>query len=230
MCLLMVAKSDRLCLSAIVFVLACVASAVDRVYATEELVVEALQRLGARVETDAQGVVTLVHLEGKPVTDDDLNILAGLDGVTRLYLADTPISDVGLRHVSQLEELQRLSLWKTRITDAGLAHLARLKKLEVLDLNNTAVSDAGIAHLAKLETLTFLQDDLSGNVAVWLLGLADNLDHFVHLLIEFRISSHGMDMGYCLEPLVEVTVVPGPALPRAVLQSGSDAEIDPMMP
>ncbi|NQU21293.1 MAG: hypothetical protein HQ567_08425 [Candidatus Nealsonbacteria bacterium] len=138
--------------------------------AAQRPAVEILRRLGADVQINRNGHVTLVHLERRQITDDDLACLAELPNLARLYLADTRTTDAGLKYIRGLSQLRRLSLHGTPLTDAGLAQLAGLSTLEVLDLHHTRVTDAGMVHLGRLGNLTYL--NLGCNPGVTDVGLA----------------------------------------------------------
>ena len=91
---------------------------------------------------------------GRPLTGDDLALLAGLsEQVTWLSLGGTEVRDDDLAHVAKLVNLVRLDLSNTGITDAGLAHLANHGRLEYLNLYGTAVTDEGLQHLEGIATL-----------------------------------------------------------------------------
>ena len=121
--------------------------------------------------------LSVVNLDGRPVSDDSLADLAGIKSLRRLYLNATPITGKGLIHLQGSPQLEILELRETRISDAEpmpgldlpslrvlylsdtrvgdltLASLARLERLEELRLGHTSVSDAGLAHLAGLRKL-----------------------------------------------------------------------------
>ena len=97
--------------------------------------------------------VSVMSLDGAPVTDDALAAVAGLTGLRRLYLNGTAITDAGLAHLRGLAALEVLELRETAVGDAGLHHLTGLRRLSVLRLHGTRVSDAGAARLARLPRL-----------------------------------------------------------------------------
>jgi hypothetical protein len=97
--------------------------------------------------------LSVVSLDGAPVTDADLAALEGLTGLKRLYLNGTPVTDAGMAHLRGLSALEVLELRETAVGDAGLNHLAGLPRLTVLLLYGTRVTDAGVARLAGLPKL-----------------------------------------------------------------------------
>ena len=91
------------------------------------------------------------------VTDQDLQALRELHGLTRVDLNNTVISDATLGHLFDKVHLKTVSIAGTRITDSGLAYLTRLAGLRELDLShNVGITDDGLAHLKGLSNLTRL--------------------------------------------------------------------------
>lgn len=72
--------------------------------------------------------------ENTQITDSDLALLEGLDGLQELMIRETPITDVGLVNIAGLTNLNRLELDGTKITDAGLPHFAALTHVNFLNL------------------------------------------------------------------------------------------------
>ncbi|HVJ68844.1 MAG TPA: hypothetical protein VM510_12720, partial [Caulifigura sp.] len=94
-----------------------------------------------------------VDLDGKPITDADLDHLATLADLKILNLSGSRITDAGLAKLASLKRLKFLYLFKTDITDAGLAHLKELPRLEVLCLDQTLITDEGVKSLEALPRL-----------------------------------------------------------------------------
>ena len=118
----------------------------------EAAAVEAIQRLGGKVDYDGEGAdrrVVKVYLHQTPVTDDDLAVLEKLPKLRNLFLGQTKIGDAGLVHLEQATELETLSVNATNLTDAGLKSLEGLKHLKTLNLQETRVTAAGVAQLRK---------------------------------------------------------------------------------
>lgn len=112
--------------------------------------------LGDQLGPEFGHEVTLVHLDGRPVQDEDLAVIGRLPALRRLHLNGTPITDDGLAHLAPLRTLERLELRETIIGDAGLAHLRGLDRLEELYLYGTPITDDGLRSLAGLRSLRVL--------------------------------------------------------------------------
>ena len=95
----------------------------------------------------------MINLDGRPVTDSDLEHLGGLTGLRKLYLNGTRIGDAGLSHLKGLTGLQILEMRETGVGDAGMEHLVGMSRLEELFLYETKVGDAGMESLARLPAL-----------------------------------------------------------------------------
>lgn len=137
----------------------------------EAAAIEALKKIGARVQTDRKtGVALKVDFAAKAVSDDQLKHLAVLTKVRIVTLSGAKakdglaylpkqIGDKGLAHLAGLTEVRELTLDGTHVTDAGLKHLANMKELQKLILSGTKVTDDGLPELAKLKKLTSLWVD-----------------------------------------------------------------------
>src|SRR5262249_46579968 len=122
----------------------------------QDKAVAAIESLGGTAEVDASSPdrpVLKVNLEGKEVTDSQLEPLKGLSRLQTLSLARTGMSDAGLAILEYLPSLQRLDLAGTRVSDAGLKHLRKLTQLRDLDLGLTDTTSAGLSYLEGLEQL-----------------------------------------------------------------------------
>ncbi len=113
----------------------------------------ALEKLGAVLDYGVGDRLIDVDLDGKPVTDGDLDHLAPLEDLKILNLSGSRITDDGLAKLAPLKRLKFLYLFKTDITDAGLDHLKELPRLEVLCLDQTLMTDAGLKALEALPRL-----------------------------------------------------------------------------
>ena len=135
--------------------------------------VAALRNLGAKFEVNNSGHIRRVEFPRSAaeradllspngptsqggVSNDDLEHLEGLPGLSVLVLYGTRIGDEGLAHLAKLKNLESLDLMQTRITDEGLRHLSGLERLKSLDLSGTRVTDDCIATLAQLPRLESL--------------------------------------------------------------------------
>ncbi len=86
-------------------------------------------------------------------TDDALESVSGLDGLTNLIAKDTQITDSGLAYLAYSDGLTHLDLSDTAIGDAGLAYLAGLSALTVLRTDGTKATASGLAQLSDIEGL-----------------------------------------------------------------------------
>lgn len=106
------------------------------------------------VEEVRTGESEEIRLYKNPVSDAQLEELAGLEKLKRINLADSAITDEGLaliaKHAPQLELLR---LGSPNITDAGMSHVAEMKKLRFLHLINVPITDAGLKPLATMSWL-----------------------------------------------------------------------------
>jgi hypothetical protein len=115
-----------------------------------------LRQAGAELKFNFRDELTLVKLDGQPVSDRVLRRLPDLYDVEQLLLANTGIRDEHLRGVGLLTYAKQLSLGGNPITDRGLAELASMWRLEVLDVHDTAVTEVSLKklrHIASLRTL-----------------------------------------------------------------------------
>ncbi|MHC5113746.1 MAG: DUF2231 domain-containing protein [Planctomycetota bacterium] len=115
-----------------------------------------IARGGSAVPVAAGSVEVDVNLSlaRPPVTDDDLDLLAGLEScLVRLNLARSGVTDDGLARLADFTRLRRLRLERCAITDDGLAHLAGHETLTHLNLFGTEVGDAGLDALAEIPSL-----------------------------------------------------------------------------
>jgi hypothetical protein len=67
---------------------------------------------------------------------------------------------------------------------------------------------------------------LRGDVSIVGLCLCDDIDPFVHQLIEFWIPGDLIDQGYCFKPFVTIAIAPVDAAAGTFFQAGCDFEID----
>src|SRR5207253_160541 len=117
--------------------------------ADEAMAIEAIKKLGGRVEVDAKRPgqpVVGVDLDNTKVTDAGLKVLKELKSLQFLDLGDK-VTDAGLKELRELKNLQTLYLNGTKVTDTGLKELKDLKNLRTLEVAFTAVTDAGVKEL-----------------------------------------------------------------------------------
>jgi hypothetical protein len=116
-----------------------------------EASLETIKMLGGNVrfDVDHPGFVIHIYFSGKPITDDDLDLLKNFPHLHRLELSKTQITDAGLDYVKRLSDLTILNLSQTEITDKGLAKLKGLRQLKHLFIADTKVTDAGVRDIKK---------------------------------------------------------------------------------
>jgi hypothetical protein len=108
------------------------------------------------------GTADQIRLNETPVSDEDLDQLAGLeDHLLRLNMSHTSITDAGLAKIAAMHKLVQLRLGAPRLTDDGLALLAKLPELKHLHLIDAPITDAGLEHLHGLKNLSSLYLDNS---------------------------------------------------------------------
>ena len=110
-------------------------------------VIDAIKKLGGRIEEDKNKVVVSVDLAGTNDTDAGLVHLKGLTNLKYLYLHRTRVTDAGLVHLKGMAVLKYLTLMHTKVTDAGIVNLKGLTKLKALALDDTKVTAAGVTQL-----------------------------------------------------------------------------------
>src|SRR5688572_5554556 len=80
----------------------------------------------------------------------------------------------------------------------------------------------GVAEARNVFALALADLNVSVDVAVGCLRLGDQIDHRIHLLIEFAVLREREYRSRSLQPLVEVTVIPlGPTMPSLDEASGN---------
>lgn len=163
-----------------------------------------VQRLGGRVERNADGDVVTVDLSGSWANDGDLRWLSDIDSLQRIDLSRTRITGKALEplrtltHVKELRlqfaefltatdighlatwnQLRHLDLRGTRVDSGAFERLVPLSSLQFLDISSTEVDDEGFEELAALPHLTRLRcgaNRLSG-LALTVLKTVPNLRH-----------------------------------------------------
>jgi hypothetical protein len=162
----------------------------------EDAAVAVVNRLGGTFERQQghpvyQPVIDL-KLRDRPVTDEDLQSMAGLINLRNLDLSGTRVTDAGLptllafrfvvsvdlsrtavtgKGLSQLTPLTlltRLRLAGSKVDDAGLAGLVGVPKVSELDLSDTEISASGIDRLkvlSRLGTLNIARTKITGKAA-----------------------------------------------------------------
>jgi hypothetical protein len=94
-----------------------------------------------------------LKLAGVGMTDDRLESIVHLTGLTTLDLVDDKITDAGIQRLKALRQLDRLSIGSTGVTGATLSQLTCQETLIHLDLSETQVDDSQIANVVRFTKL-----------------------------------------------------------------------------
>src|SRR5258708_22379588 len=123
--------------------------------------------LGGRVDRDAAGEITGVHLRGTWVSDTELLNLARLRKVERLDLSHPRITDEGVLHLKTARQIRDWNLYYAeQVTDQGMTAIREWKELKRLNLRGTRVSDGSLAivgGLTQLEALDIAYTQFTDN-------------------------------------------------------------------
>jgi len=119
----------------------------ERAAATE------IERLGGKVEFNANREVVKVDLHDAKISDADLKHLEKFTELEWLDLRITPTGDEGISHLKSLHKLKFLNLFRTDLSDKGLADLRGLTELETLLLGGTKITDEGLKNLERFAKL-----------------------------------------------------------------------------
>jgi imidazolonepropionase-like amidohydrolase len=123
-----------------------------------------IEKLGGKVEFNANREVVKVDLHGTKITDADLRHLEKFTELESLDLRLTSIGDEGIAHLAGLRYLKFLNLFRTNLSDAGLANLRGMVNLETLLIGGTKITDAGLSNierLGKLRKLSVFRTEVS---------------------------------------------------------------------
>lgn len=88
-----------------------------------------------------------IDLSESNLTDEDLDVLAGMTELRHLFLNDTQVGDKALDVVSKFSNLETLDLSSTKITAAGLAKWTPPKSLKALFLNQCDLAEGSLRPL-----------------------------------------------------------------------------------
>jgi hypothetical protein len=116
---------------------------------------ERLRKLGASVRIEQQHpkpVEVWIDFD-RPVSNDQLKQVAGLEPLTALRLLGKGFGDAGLANLKNLPRLWLLIVSSDKITDRGAEAVSRLKSLTKLDFMYATLTARGIDHLRRLPKL-----------------------------------------------------------------------------
>jgi serine/threonine protein kinase len=101
--------------------------------------------------------LTLLNLDGNPVTDAGMKVIARIKSLVQLELANTDLTDRGIEQLKNLPDLLEIYLDNTKITDESSKILAQMPKLETISLvDNFRLTEATVKNLATLPRLKVL--------------------------------------------------------------------------
>jgi hypothetical protein len=123
---------------------------------------------GLAMLKDLDQLESLLLQECRGITDDGVQHLAGLTGLTRLSLYNEEIvhrppdpqrcvTDAGVAHLTRLTRLEHLDLFGQDLSDASVPILIGMTELQELRLSGHGWTDAGLDGLARLPKLSSLR-------------------------------------------------------------------------
>src|SRR6201995_2170857 len=115
--------------------------------ADEQKAIDAIKRLGGKVEFDGDTPIA-VDLADSQATHKDLHWLKNFPKLKSLEMWGAGITDAGLDHLRGLTNLQTLVLENTDITDKGLEKLVEVPSIKSLNLRRCSnLTDEGLAYV-----------------------------------------------------------------------------------
>ena len=116
----------------------------------EAAAAKSLMPIAQYIRWSSDGHVAGIDVGGTALSDEQVQLLAGLKHLTDLNLFGSAVTDETLRQFDGLSELRAVGLARTYITDDSLRQLAELRNLTTLDLSHTGITDAGLKELKSL--------------------------------------------------------------------------------
>jgi hypothetical protein len=100
-----------------------------------------------------------IQIEQTPLTDDDLQRLAGLANLRELLVdhAQSTITAAGIKRLAELPRLEHLRLRGPGLDNAAVAAIAELKSLRIVNVPRARFGDEGLASLRSLPNLQQLR-------------------------------------------------------------------------
>ena len=107
------------------------------------------------LEGYSDAVDSLTFTNTAPMTDAHMQVIGKtLPSLTGLHLIDAPITDQGVEALGPLKGLTSLSLVGSRITNYAVRFIGRhFHRLRILNVNNTGIDGQAFASLIKLPSL-----------------------------------------------------------------------------
>lgn len=143
----------------------------------------------------ASSDTTTIHIDQKPVTDDELELLRGNETITNLLLDESLITDDGIRIIATMPNLVHLRV-RSKVSDACIDELLKLESLQFLNLPFADFTDNGMEKLAthpQIQLLRIRSPRLT-DAAMPAIAAMQNLA-FLHL-IEVPITNNGLPSLY----------------------------------
>jgi len=106
-----------------------------------------LERLGARLVFDENGMVTFVQMSGPNITDATLSRLNEFPDIRGLSLNRTKVTDAGLAGFQGLSKLETFAVIFTPITDKSVEYLKTVENASRLFLCGTKITTEGAQRL-----------------------------------------------------------------------------------
>ena len=107
---------------------------------------------------DVFAVPDEVAFLNEPLSDDDLQALAGLEEARHLLISqNATFTGSGLRHLAQMSNLESLYLYDVPLSDDGLMKLPKLPTLRKIELYATVMTDKSIPFFEQFDYVDEIQ-------------------------------------------------------------------------
>ena len=143
---------------------------------------------------------TTIHIEQKPITDPDLELLRDNPNITNLLLDESEITDSGIATITTLPNLFHLRV-RSKVTDTCIDDLLRIESLKVLNLPYADFTDEGLQRLANHPRIELLRLRSPRVTDASMLAISEMQSlAFLHF-IEIPITDVGLEAFYKAEQL-----------------------------
>ncbi len=144
--------------------------------------------------------VTSIHIDQKPVANDDLELLRDNRIITTLLLDESEVTDDGMRIISTMPNLVHLRI-RSKLTDKCIDDLLKLPDLQFLNLPFADFTDGGLERLAEHPRIQLLRlrSPQVTDQAMPAIAAMKNLA-FLHF-IEISLTDNGLKAFYEAENL-----------------------------